>query len=332
MLRVKFLSTIFCLFLMLNVNSQPPSPSSGDAVPVKVVNKENAPKIKKEIFQFEDFEIVVSSYENNGVKTVIVTRNMNGAFHDRTEWVGKGELPNEVKSLMGKADSFGGQNLEKSFFGVIVADSRRASGGVDITEVVGKSPAFKSGMKKGDLIVSLGGEKIKTTEDLAKVLTKFQPGERPSCRFFRGERLNIEKVELKEVPKATGLNLNAIDGGNVLAPVVAPSSTSGSPASTMPKATGGKDIRAMVNNLPLTNYNAFITPNNDWVNLTFNAPAAPMSLIVFDKQGKEIFHQHLPWFQGNYKQLIKLNPGVEGPFQIIAAQGGNVFSQMVKAE
>jgi len=329
MLRVKFFSTVLFFSLAFNAQGQVPTSPNGSATPVKISNNVDSPIIKKETFQFQDFEIVVSSYENNGVKTVIVTRNKNGVFYDRTEWVGKGELPDEVKSLMGKAESFGGQNLDKSYFGVIVVNSRRESGGVNVTEVVGKSPAFKSGLKKGDLITSLNGKKIRTAEDLAKILTKVQPGEKAVCRFFRGDRLNIEKIELAEVPKATGLNLNAIDGGKVLAPV-ATNSVSRSPGSTMPKATGGKDIRALVNNLPLTNYTAFITPNNNWINLTFNAPAAPISAIVFDKEGKEVFHQHLTWFQGNYKQLIKIKPGVEGPFQIIVAQGGNVFSQTLK--
>ena len=329
MVRVKLFSLVLSLLLAAGLSAQSPVVNSSSAAPMKVSTSLDIPKVKKESFRYRNFEIVVSSYENNGVKTVIVTRNKNGNFYDRTEWVGKGELPDELKSLMGKSGIYGGQNLAKSFLGVIVSDVNRDGGGVTVTEVVGKSPAYRAGLKKGDLITSLYGEKIKTTKDLANVLTKAKPGEKAVCRFFRGERLNIEKIELEEVPEETGLNLNAIDGGRVR--IMTPKTSAATmPESTMPAATGGKEVRALVNNLPLTNYSAFITPNKNWINISFNAPPVPMSIIVFDGKGKEIFHQHQTWFQGNYKQLIKINPGVKGPFQVVVAQGGNVFSQTVE--
>lgn len=334
MLRVSLILIQIFLICLFSLSAQVTGeaiaqPVAGSLEPIISKQKSNQAKMSKEIIKNKYFEIVVSSYENNGVKTLIVTRNKNGSFHDRTEWVGKGEIPNELKSLMGKGelDPGGARNLTKSFFGVIVVDSRRTEG-VDVKEVVGRSPAFNSGIRKGDLITGLNGKKIKDAEDLAKVLTQITPGEKVICRYFRGDRLAIEKVIVEEVPEGTGINLNAVDGGNVFAPP--PNATI--PSTSMVPAVGGISIRSRVENMPLTNYSAFMTPNKDWINIAFNAPPVPISVIVFDNSGKEIFHQHLPWFQGNYKQLIKIVPGIEGPFQVTVAQGGNVFSKEITME
>ena len=85
----------------------------------------NVKKSSKEVSQSGDFEIVVSSYQNNGVKTIIVTRNKNNSFFDRVEWVGKGDVPIELKRLMGKEKNppseanYSREKIKKSYFALI---------------------------------------------------------------------------------------------------------------------------------------------------------------------------------------------------------------------
>jgi len=276
----------FAVLIMLGVANISFAQESNQqkAKPVAEISKttndsEIAPVIKKEIFTNGEFEIVVSSYQNNGVKTIIVTRNRNGSFYDRTEWVGKGEVPDELNWLMGKGEPGNGTKMkEKSYFGVMVKDATQAD-----TKV--------------------------------------------ACRYFRGRSLAIEKVTLGKLPKGTGLNLKSIDGGEII------DTRAVRQAQRKPKTTakGGSGAKLMPtkSNMSLTNFNCIKTAGG-WLNVSFNAPEVPITMIVFDGQGKEVFHQHLPWFKGNYKQLIKIKPGIEGPFSVIAAQGSSVYSKEVK--
>ncbi len=293
-------------------------------------NVEVAPIIKKEILKDGDFEIVVSSYQNNGVKTIIVTRNRNGSFYDRTEWVGKGEVPDELNWLMGKGEPGNSTQLkEKSYFGVMVKDATQADGGygVVVQEVVKNSPAFKSGIRKGDRITSVGGKKVTDAKTFATTLTENKADTKVSCRYFRGRSLSIEKVTLGKVPQGTGLNLTSIDGGEIIDNRAVRQSQRKSKVAA--KGGSGSKLMPTKSNMSLTNFNGIKTAGG-WLNVSFNAPEVPITIIVFDGKGKEVFHQHLPWFKGNYKQLIKIKPGVEGPFSVVAAQGASVYTKEIK--
>ena len=271
----------------------------------------------------------MSSYENNGVKTIIVTRNKKGTFHDRTEWVGRGIIPKELNWLMGKGSPGPSQELkEKSYFGVIIVDSKNDEGGVDVQEVVKSSPAFEAGIRRGDRITSLASKKITDVKSFANVLTEKKAGEKVGIRYFRGKRLAIERAELQKPPVGTGVNLKSIDGGEVI-DFVAMKRAIEKPKLTSKAGGSGAKLMPKKSNMSLNGFSAIKTPSG-WLNVSFSAPEAPISVIVFDKKGKEIFHQHMPWFKGNYKQLIKVKPGVEGPFSLIAAQGSSVYTQEIK--
>lgn len=289
---------------------------------------------KSETIQKEDFEIVVNSFENKGVKTLIVTRNKAGVFHDRTEWVGKGAIPDEINWLMGKGEpTLKRKQLTKAFFGVIVKDAPSGDG-VVVKEVVSNGPASKRGIMRGDRIATLSGKKLKSTKDFADFLSKKKDGDKLICRLFQGNKLRIEKIYLEKVPTTSELNIEEIDGGPVYeipAPITA-SVQKNTPKNTFPEAKGGKTMKPNVSDMSLTNFDAFVTPTGDWLNISFNAPAVPLTLLVFDKDEKEVFHQHFPWFKGNFKQLVKLNKGTEGPFKLVVAQGAAVYSKILESK
>ena len=296
-----------------------------------VTNKINA---KTETLQKDDFEIVVSSFENKGVKTIIITRNQGGVFYDRTEWVGKGAIPDELNWLMGKGEpTLKRKQLAKAFFGVIIKASPNGDG-VVVKEVVSNGPASKRGIMRGDRIATLNGKKLKSTNDFAQFLSTKKAGEKLVCRLYKGNRLGIEKIYLEKVPSTTELNVEEIDGGPVYeipAPVTA-AVQKNTPKNTFPEAKGGKTMKPQKSDMSLSNFEAFVTPTGDWLNISFNAPAVPLTMLVFDKDEKEVFHQHFPWFKGNFKQLVKLNKGTESPFKLVVAQGASVYSKVLEAK
>lgn len=65
----------------------------------------------------------------------------------------------------------------------------RASTGVLVTEVTSGSPAQRSGVKDGDLLVTFGGEPIERTDDLHRLLTGERVGEPVPLQLLRGTDL-----------------------------------------------------------------------------------------------------------------------------------------------
>lgn len=88
-------------------------------------------------------------------------------------------------------------DLNNSYYlwqsGITVPDSVKE--GVVVTEVSLTSPAGLAGLKKGDIILSLGGEKVKSIAEFRYVLYKHKAGEKVAVEFYRNNK--IKKVEVK---------------------------------------------------------------------------------------------------------------------------------------
>ena len=71
--------------------------------------------------------------------------------------------------------------------------------GVVVTEVSSNSPARRAGLKKGDIILSLGGEKVSGVAELRYYLYQHQPGEKVSIEIMRNNRVKKMEVKLSRV-------------------------------------------------------------------------------------------------------------------------------------
>lgn len=80
------------------------------------------------------------------------------------------------------------------------------SGGAQVVEVIGGSPAEAAGLQVGDVILSVDGKELSVDHSLAEVIQAKQPGDRISLEVKRSseaENLAIE-VTLAENPDAAG--------------------------------------------------------------------------------------------------------------------------------
>jgi membrane-associated protease RseP (regulator of RpoE activity) len=70
--------------------------------------------------------------------------------------------------------------------------------GVLVKEVVEDSPAEKSGLKAGDVIIQLGRKEIEDHNDLIRAVDRYDPGEEVEVKIIRDKKEQVLKVTLGE--------------------------------------------------------------------------------------------------------------------------------------
>ena len=105
-----------------------------------------------------------------------------------------------------------GDNVVRPYFGIGMLDitdsyylwqngitvPKSVTSGIAISEVANGSPAYKAGLKKGDIIISLGGEDIKSLAEFRYQLYKHNVGEEVEVEYIRGDKKQKVKVKLSK--------------------------------------------------------------------------------------------------------------------------------------
>lgn len=76
-------------------------------------------------------------------------------------------------------------DAKAAYLGVTVTDRDSRGRGVEVVEVSPGSPANKAGIRRGDLIVSVGGVRIRQDDDLIETVKVFSPGSRVDIAVLR---------------------------------------------------------------------------------------------------------------------------------------------------
>ena len=140
-----------------------------------------------------------------GVNTAILTRSggSNG--------VGFAIPVNLARSVVERLVSEG--HVARGWLGVLIqdldGDLARSFGydgadGALVSQVTPGGPAEQSGLREGDIILSLDGEKVEDMTDLRFRVSEHRPGDRVQLEVWRdGKRLGVE-VELGDLDQALG--------------------------------------------------------------------------------------------------------------------------------
>jgi serine protease Do len=90
------------------------------------------------------------------------------------------------------------------YLGVMVNNQNEIEAGLPegtyITDVVSGYCAEKAGIKAGDYIVELGGHKIRTMNDLTRILRRMDPGTTTTVKVLRGRRTLTLEITLDQRP------------------------------------------------------------------------------------------------------------------------------------
>ena len=87
-------------------------------------------------------------------------------------------------------------NRVSLYFNYGITISNKLEYGVVLVEVSKGSPAAKAGLQKGDVVVELGGEKVKSVAEFRYSLYTHKIGEEITIKYFRNDELKETKVKL----------------------------------------------------------------------------------------------------------------------------------------
>jgi serine protease Do len=85
------------------------------------------------------------------------------------------------------------QNLDKA---LAEAMKLKSTDGALISEVFSDSPAEKGGLKAGDVVISVGGRKVKNVNDLRNNVALIRPGSKTDIEVIRDGKKQVLKIEI----------------------------------------------------------------------------------------------------------------------------------------
>lgn len=112
--------------------------------------------------------------------------------------------------------------VERGWFGVGIQDVDnelaesfglpKGKRGVVLTSIGEDSPARKAGLEKGDVIVTIDGEKTERVNDLQQKVAETAPGENVKVQFYRKGKLMTKTVAVGKRPTEEITSLNTTEG------------------------------------------------------------------------------------------------------------------------
>jgi putative serine protease PepD len=91
-----------------------------------------------------------------------------------------------------------GETIRRAYLGVSTAE---ANGGALVREATAGGPAARAGLRTGDLIVAVGGERIAGPDDVAAAIQDREPGESVDVEVRRDGELRTLEVQLTARPE-----------------------------------------------------------------------------------------------------------------------------------
>jgi S1-C subfamily serine protease len=87
--------------------------------------------------------------------------------------------------------------VRRAYLGVTTSTVRR---GAVVREAVGRGPAARAGLRGGDVIVSIGGDRVRSSDDVAAVIAERSPGDRVMVEYLRDRETRSVDVVLRTRP------------------------------------------------------------------------------------------------------------------------------------
>jgi serine protease Do len=112
-------------------------------------------------------------------------------------------IPSEIASRVVMALLANG-HVDRGWLGVVVDDTEHHHAGASIAEVSRGGPAAKGGLRAGDVVTSINGERVTTTHELVRAVSAVSPGTVARLHVKRGnDSMDLAIVVGKRPPEPT---------------------------------------------------------------------------------------------------------------------------------
>jgi len=192
--------------------------------------QDTAPKAKEKT---KHKEVTVNSTDTDGKKNITIEKSVNGKsekmvivvdgdkvtingkpaeefkgdkFFEDGDWDGDLNLhisPDVMAKGRTMFRNFNGSHSNKAMLGV---SSEKDEKGAKVKEIVPESAADKAGLKAGDIITNVNGEKIVGDNDLVKLIGKYKPEETVDVTVLRDGKEKKLKAKLGKNDSPTAMN------------------------------------------------------------------------------------------------------------------------------
>jgi S1-C subfamily serine protease len=102
-----------------------------------------------------------------------------------------------LRGVARQLERFG--EVRHGYLGVTTSSARSGSG-ARVVETMQRGPAARAGLRRGDLIVSVAGRRVRGPADLSAVIVQQQPGQGVRIEYRRGGETRSVEVELGQRP------------------------------------------------------------------------------------------------------------------------------------
>jgi len=203
------------------------------------------------------------------------------------------------------------------FIGVYVGGRADSGQGVQVTNIIERTPAEEAGLLPGDVILSMDGVAVNDNGELLTERDKHEPGDaftleveraggvqQVDARFLACEAEQPSQVE-EELPldSRSALPETEEEGIDDAAP-----------------DDGGRLLQ-------LKNYKAFPVPSYGDVQVQFEAEAKPTTVQLIDAAGKVIYTEQLNNFDGEYNKELNLREAASGNIILSIRQGDKAVAK-----
>ncbi len=192
------------------------------------------------------------------------------------------------------------------FIGVYVGGRSALGQGVQVTNIIGNTPADEIALQAGDIILAMDGIPVNSNGELLKVRDTHKPGEAFTLEVQRGTAIKVFDARF---PSCEEQQENA-------------------PVEPEPEDISPIDgIGSQA--LQLNRYRAFPNPSFGQLQLQFEGDAVPTTVQLVDATGRIIYNEQLNQFDGVYNRELDLSDAAPGTLTLTIRQGGQAIARQI---
>lgn len=197
------------------------------------------------------------------------------------------------------------------FIGVYVGGQAHIGRGVQITGIIGNTPAETDGVEAGDIILAMGGVPVNNNSELLTERNKHEPGQEFQLTILRGGQELTVNSRFKACA-ATGQE------DPLQEETIAEEPVEEQPAVELPETT-----------LELNDYKAYPNPSFGEVSIQFRAEALPTEIQLSDSSGRVFFQRQMKNFDGHFNDELSLREAAPGNITLTIRQGDKLVTKQL---